>query len=93
MIKTTSATVSWESTNERYNKDNEAGNIARKVDKNQHDIVTDLLAENASKVFASNLADKFAVYAREKMIFSSQAATNDNIATLIQNEISGNSQE
>ena len=93
MIKTTSATVSWESTNERYNKDKEAGNIARKVDKNHHDLVTDLLAENASKVFASNLADKFAVYSRKKMIFSSQAATNVNIATLIQNEISGNSQE
>ncbi|MCV5208349.1 zeta toxin, partial [Escherichia coli] len=29
---------------------------------------------------------------REKMIFSSQAATNDDIATLIQNEISGNTQ-
>ncbi|EJY0866512.1 zeta toxin family protein [Escherichia coli] len=93
MIKTTSAALSWESTNERYNKDKEAGNIARKVDKNHHDIVTDLLAENASKVFASNLADKFAVYSREKMIFSSQAATNCDIATLIQNEISGNTQE
>lgn len=45
------------------------GNIARKVDKNHHDIVTGLLAENARKVFASNLADKFAVYSREKMIF------------------------
>ncbi|MBC0650422.1 hypothetical protein FSH04_022405, partial [Escherichia coli] len=44
------------------------------------------------KVFASNLSDKFAVYSREKMIFSSQAATNDDIATLIQNEISGNTQ-
>ncbi|EGO8359762.1 zeta toxin [Escherichia coli] len=93
MIKTTSSALSWESTNERYNKDKEAGNIARKVDKNHHDIVTDLLAENASKVFASNLADKFSVYSREKMIFSSQAATNDDIATLIQNEISGNTQE
>lgn len=40
MIKTTSAALSWESTNERYNKDKEAGNIARKVDKNHHDIVT-----------------------------------------------------
>ncbi|HFO8294435.1 TPA: zeta toxin, partial [Escherichia coli] len=55
--------------------------------------VTDLLAENASKVFASNLADKFAVYSREKMIFSSQAATNCDIATHIQNEISGSAQE
>ncbi|WP_096988549.1 zeta toxin family protein [Escherichia coli] len=92
MIKTTSAALSWESTNERYSKDKEAGNIARKVDKNHHDIVTGLLAENARKVFASNLSDKFAVYSREKMIFSSQAATNDDIATLIQNEISGNTQ-
>uniref|UniRef100_UPI002411700D zeta toxin family protein n=1 Tax=Escherichia coli TaxID=562 RepID=UPI002411700D len=92
MIKTTSAALSWESTNERYNKDKEAGNIARKVDKNHHDIVTGLLAEYARKVFASNLADKCAVYSREKMIFSSQAATNDDIATLIQNEISGNTQ-
>ncbi len=52
MIKTTSAALSWESTNERYSKDKEAGNIARKVDKNHHDIVTGLLAENARKVFA-----------------------------------------
>ncbi len=33
---------------------------------NDHDIVTGLLAENARKVFASNLADKFAVYSREE---------------------------
>ena len=64
MIKTTSAALSWESTNERYSKDKEAGNIARKVDKNHHDIVTGLLAENARKVFASNLSDKFAVCIR-----------------------------
>lgn len=53
MIKTTSAALSWESTNRQvYSKDKEAGNIARKVDKNHHDIVTGLLAENARKVFS-----------------------------------------
>ncbi|PJX01572.1 zeta toxin family protein, partial [Escherichia coli] len=86
------AALSWESTNERYNKDKEAGNIARKVGKNHHDIITCLLAENARKVFAFNLADKVAVYLREKVIFRSQAAKHDDIATLIQNEISGNTQ-
>ncbi|MFK3810303.1 zeta toxin, partial [Escherichia coli] len=92
MKKTAKWELRWASTNERDNKEQEAGKIARTTDKNHHDIVTGLLAENARKVFASNLADKFAVYSREKMIFSSQAATNDDIATLIQNEISGNTQ-
>lgn len=87
MIKTTSATTSWNSTIERYNSDKEMGNIARKVDKNHHDVVVALLAENAKKVFDSGLADKFTVYSREKMLFNSETSAGHDVAKIIQNEI------
>lgn len=87
MIKTTSATTSWNSTIERYNADKEAGNVARKVDKNHHDVVVALLAENAKKVFDSGLADKFSVYSREKMLFNSENSAGHDVAKIIQNEI------
>lgn len=88
MIKTTSATTSWNSTIERYNNDKAAGVTARKVDKGHHDLVVAMLPENAKKVFDSGLADKFSVYSREKIIFNSETQTDHNIDKIIQKEIS-----
>ncbi|KAA1051852.1 zeta toxin family protein [Pseudocitrobacter sp. 73] len=87
MIKTTSATKSWRQTNERYDNDKLAGNIARKVDKNHHDLVIAVLAENAKKVFDSGLADAFSAWSCEDNIFDSQAASVTDIEEKIRDEI------
>lgn len=87
MIKTAPATTSWKSTHERYNKDKELENIARKVDKSHHDAVIALIPENAKKVFNAGLADKFCVYSNDKIIFNSEASADQDIGKVIEEEI------
>lgn len=87
MIKTTSATKSWRQTNERYDNDKLAGNIARKVDRNHHDLVIAVLAENAKKVFDSGLAEAFSAWSCEGKIFDAKAASTTGIDEKIRDEI------
>ena len=72
-----------------HSKDKEAGNIARKW-KNHHDYRHRFVGRKCPQGVCFEPVDKFAGVLREKMRYLVQAATNDDIATLIQNEISGN---
>lgn len=92
-IQTAPAEVSWQSTLERYDAMLSVNEAPRYTDKAHHDLVTDILPENADRVYQSGKADRFLVYSRENLLFDSRIHQGVMPGQAIDGELHRNSRE
>lgn len=71
-IITTAAEKSWQSVNQRYEKQLEKSLQARMTPRSHHDLVIDNLAKNADTVYQDGNVYEFLVFNREEKLFDSK---------------------
>lgn len=91
-IKTCPKEESYQSTIDRYENEKRLNGYGRLTPKEHHFKVVENLAQNAEKVYKSNLADRFYVESRNGVLFDSKINQNQFTSSIIQNELNGNKQ-